>query len=393
MSRSFNATANQALSSTTGPEVLGTNTKLKTIVGWIRPSTLHLGTAIGTGRSSGGTGYLALGTTATGEVFAEAAGDSFPSGKVEVNKWSFVAMVVEPEANLRGWLETNKAATATSTGGEQAQTIFTLGALDVNGSLLSFFEGEIAEVAVFEGVLSDENIKLLAAKHNPVNITLGEKQKLVGYWQLKGEAAPEPSYEGLGPSLAVGTSNHGKGTSSPEIEAPGGGGETVYNEGPLSGALTITGSLTDTLEATEALSGTLTLTGSVIDSQEASEEVSGTVVPTGSLTESLEYVEAPSGSLSIVGTVTDSTEFTDELIGNVAIIGTVADSGEYSDQVSGAAIPLGVLTGESYEVEGEVEKKSNYVIEPVGAHHRTSEIPSTAELSLFARFRSFLLRR
>lgn len=226
MSRAFTAASNGQLYaySYATPAAMMNSSRLKTTMAWIRPSALHLGTAVGYGRITGGISYQALGGTAEGKIFAESEGDSIPAGTLVANTWAFVCMVTETEHNLRAWLNTSKATSAVNTSPEQTQSAFTVGALNVNGSVLSYFQGEVAEVAVFEGVLSDANIKLLAEKHNPVNITLGEGQKLVGYWPLKGESGTlnEPSYEGLGPELVVGSANAGKGTSSPEIEAPGG---------------------------------------------------------------------------------------------------------------------------------------------------------------------------
>lgn len=168
--------------------------------------------------------------------------------------------------------------------------------------------------------------------------------------------------------------------------APKAEGETIYEEGTLSGSLTITGSLSDAAEATESLGGSLNITGSMEDAQEATESVSGTLTLTGSLTDGLEYTEVAEGSISVTGSVSDAVEFVEQAEGVISVTGLLTDLQEFTDAVSGSALLIGILSGETYEVEGEEEETTTYILQPLGPFHRTQEEPTPEELSLFARF-------
>lgn len=64
------------------------------------------------------------------------------------------------------------------------------------------FKGKIAEVALWNVALSDDEIALLSQGESPLNI---RRADLIHYWPLDGNASPEPDLVGARPGTLVGT--------------------------------------------------------------------------------------------------------------------------------------------------------------------------------------------
>ena len=73
-----------------------------------------------------------------------------------------------------------------------------IGASGITGS--NFYNGSLAEIAIWTTNVSDANITSLAAGSKATNFSPGN---LIGYWQLCGTASPEPDGSGAGHSVAL----------------------------------------------------------------------------------------------------------------------------------------------------------------------------------------------
>lgn len=164
-----------------------------TLACWYRPGTVGNGTALGVGRTSGGTQYLALGITGAGVTFLEVQGasttDDALAGTLSAGAWSHICGV-SASATSRTAYKDGVAGTAntTNTGAIAALSATTVGGLNVNGSRVSFADGDIAEAAVWDVALTAAEIASLAAGFSPVVI---RPASLVFYAPLSLGASPE----------------------------------------------------------------------------------------------------------------------------------------------------------------------------------------------------------
>lgn len=342
MPRKFSSGANSYLIATSGlpSAITGGGTTVHTVCCWVKPAALAVSTAVGSGKVSG-SGYIALGPNASGEVFAESAGDSWAPTKINTTQWWHIGYVVQSGNNVRSFVNGVPASSAVSAVSASAQTAFSIGALMINGGMLSYFKGEVAHVAVYSGELSEAQAKELAAKKNPTKVL---PEKLVGYWTLDGKSSTkEPSYEEkYGPTLEVGLGVENA-TSDPEIEAPGGAEEKHSGSVSLSGGGSIATEGSKSSQSTASINGggSVAVTGTAEDYAAVTLSGGGTAEITG--------IKDTSGSASIDGG------------GEVSANGVKGAERSVSIDGGGSASPLGqkeavvaISTdgGGSIEVEG-----------------------------------------
>jgi len=189
--------------------------RIKTMMVWANPTLSGVGTAFGLG-NTGQSSYLALGCRgAQKDVFFEtsAGGDSFAPGEY-TSGWNLVIGQIEPANNAQAYLNGSLGAGATACH-EGALTTLTVGALELSGSILSHFEGELEHVAGWSVGLTNEEMKKLHEGANPSTI---RPESLVYYWTLEGtNSEHEPSFKSHGPELAVGN-DVGIGTTHAPVE-------------------------------------------------------------------------------------------------------------------------------------------------------------------------------
>jgi hypothetical protein len=163
--------------------------------------------------------YLALGLNGAGAVFLEGSstGDSFTPKAAPVGQWSMLGMHILTESNMASSLNGVITSELTAVVSEALMDTLTVGALMFRGEIISYFQGEIAEVACWDAELTNEELKELAEKRNPTKI---RPEHLIEYWQLKGFENPYQNYLSEGLDLEVGLAT-ALGESNPEIEPPG----------------------------------------------------------------------------------------------------------------------------------------------------------------------------
>lgn len=188
-----------------------------TLTAWVKPSSLVLGTAISLGDSNSGH-YAALGVDGTGRTFFETAdptsSDAFSTGTMGTGTWRFVAGVSASTTSHIAYLDATAGTTNTTSSVPAALDRTTVGALILNGSRISPFPGDVAQVAAWNIALSAGQITQLAAGRNPLTIAPGN---LVGYWPVTGNNSPEPDASGVAFPLVLG-GTPAKGATDPPVD-------------------------------------------------------------------------------------------------------------------------------------------------------------------------------
>jgi len=124
--------------------------------------------------------------------------DAISAGSLTVGTWAHVAGTFDTATNfvyLNGVQSTGAAARAKTT--IAAPETF-VGALHA-GPITFFFDGDLAEVAIWNGILTPTEVATLAAGKSAA---LVRAAALVGYYKILGTASPEPDEKG-GTSLTV----------------------------------------------------------------------------------------------------------------------------------------------------------------------------------------------
>jgi hypothetical protein len=220
-----------------------------TISVWFNPTAGTEGTVVGMGLQAGEINYHAFAMNGTG-VFMETTNtngskqqDTFATGgALAAGAWGHMAVVAASSSSRTVYKNGGASATGTENLPLEGLNEITVGAL-MAGSLgvVSAAKGLIAEVAIWNVALTKAQIEELAAKKNPTKI---EKAHLVGYWQLAGEASPEPSYKGeFGPSLEIVGAVTGEPGSNPGVESPEEAGKVVLPTLSAAGSSSASGAL------------------------------------------------------------------------------------------------------------------------------------------------------
>lgn len=168
-----------------------------TLAALARPVTsLNSGTILGVGASSGGD-YIALAMLDTGLPFFETSSPSVDANgptTAAADTWCHVAGVQSTTTNRVCYL--NGVAGTANTGSSNPTTMdrITVGQLRINGGLVSVWNGDAAEAAIWTAALTAAEIGMLSAGFSPLFV---RPSALVFYAPLLGSAAgPEKDLRG-----------------------------------------------------------------------------------------------------------------------------------------------------------------------------------------------------
>lgn len=168
-----------------------------TVACWLRPTSNANGTAVGLSRNDNGNGYWALGADGSSVPFFEqggntggAASTATAGAALPTTSWSHLTGVCAA-ANSRTCYRNGVAGTTLTTSLTTTCNQWTIGDLRLLATDLSFRNGHIAEVGVWNVALTTGEINALAKGVSPRLIRPGN---LVGYVPLRGTASPEPDY-------------------------------------------------------------------------------------------------------------------------------------------------------------------------------------------------------
>jgi Concanavalin A-like lectin/glucanases superfamily len=193
VSRSFDGTDDNLLFSTSAPV---TGPPL-TVACWVRPSSAANGTAVGLSRSDNGNGYWALGADGSLIPFFEQGANTGGSAStatagvaLPTTSWSHLAGVCAA-ANSRTCYRNGVAGTTLTTSLTTTCNQITIGDLRLQVTDLSFRNGLIGSVGVWNVALSAGEIVALSRGVNPRMIRPGS---LVFFAPLRGDASPERDY-------------------------------------------------------------------------------------------------------------------------------------------------------------------------------------------------------
>ena len=87
------------------------------------------------------------------------------------------------------------AAVQTVSGAIATTNSLQIGVVNFGGSLLQYYDGKIAEVGIWNVVLTAAEMLVLSKGFSPLFV---RRANLVGYWPLHGRFSPEPMYGGVG---------------------------------------------------------------------------------------------------------------------------------------------------------------------------------------------------
>lgn len=219
-----------------------------TMAAWYKPAELVTGTIIGIGKSAA-TGYMALAMTNEGKAFIEATNASISTSKLTVNTWGhFGAVGNEGGTAMASFLNGVRSGNVNN-GSQVAFNRLTIGALIVNGSLVSQAKGFIAHPAIWNVELTQQEMESLAAGLPPF---LVRPSALIFYAPLY-----NPTTTGNETDLIAGLGLTLKGTTS--LAESGEGPPKFYLPDPpfvsipaVAGGKALTLELTDAVKPAEA---------------------------------------------------------------------------------------------------------------------------------------------
>jgi hypothetical protein len=118
------------------------------------------------------------------------------------NTWFHIGVTAVDNTTRSVFLNGGNKGTASISSTPSGISIYNVGAYRVSGgSIFSPFDGRIAEVAMWNTVLGDDEIAALARGVNPLRI---QKSAMRTYNPLWGISSPEPDMSGNGQELVVG---------------------------------------------------------------------------------------------------------------------------------------------------------------------------------------------
>lgn len=183
MARHFNSSLSERAVNTASIPVTGNPFSLSV---WLKPSTAKVQTAIALNTSdSGGSGYVIAGLLSTGRGFVEADVDRYSpaDGDFPVGAWHLMNVVMSDTGVVSVYRDGTLGESLAVA--HHAFTHITLGCLDVGGtspSYVSFFDGDIGEVGIWNAALTGSEVTSLLTA-TPNNVRTGA---LVAYYPLNG---------------------------------------------------------------------------------------------------------------------------------------------------------------------------------------------------------------
>jgi hypothetical protein len=127
------------------------------------------------------------------------ASSAVSSGTVVQDQWHHGAAVFDDDTNRHAYLDGgNKVSNSLVQNLVDVDTT-TIGSMDYT-SRIQYFNGDVAEAAIWNVALTDGEIKSLAAGMLPSKI---RSANLLGYWPIYGLSSPEIDYSGKGNTMPV----------------------------------------------------------------------------------------------------------------------------------------------------------------------------------------------
>jgi hypothetical protein len=143
---------------------------------------------------------LSTGTSVQGETNGAAVNLTNGVGIVSLDTWHHAAGVWRSNTSRTFWLDTISVDDDTNTGAEGTVDVVNIGVIQTP-SLAQPFDGEIADVAIWNAALEDDEILALASGATPLMIRPGS---LVAYWPLY-TSGTDPDWVGDNPMVETGT--------------------------------------------------------------------------------------------------------------------------------------------------------------------------------------------
>ena len=176
-----------------------------TMACWFKASSLAVRAMVTIANSASASRYWRLGITSTGQVRASVVnGTSIAHATTAVavttGVWAHACAVFRTDSDRSAYLNGGNRATDTTTVELPIGLNATAIGARPSSVVADFFDGDIAEAAIWNVDIGDTAIALLARGVSPLRI---RRPNLVAYWPLFGTGAPEPDYTGFGRHLTV----------------------------------------------------------------------------------------------------------------------------------------------------------------------------------------------
>jgi hypothetical protein len=214
--------------------------------------------------------YLSLYFT-SGSIYAQqfVGSDASATTSVSAGVWNNAAGVYNTNASRQIYLNgTLGSAETTSLSAPSGVNCVGVGKIDYSGGAIQFYDGDIADVALWSVALSLGELDALNAGVRPHRI---RPSSLQAYWPLLGIASPEPDYSPNGRNLTITgavAANHAAVFLTTKLATTIGYLVAAPTTATISGTVTLSGSpqsgaiVTVTDETTGALIGEYTTDGS-----------------------------------------------------------------------------------------------------------------------------------
>lgn len=216
---------------------------------------------------------------------------------ISPNTWHHGCAIFAATNDHRIFLDGANKNTSATTVSPSSFTKTLIGAEARSGAISHYFDGSIAEAAVWNVALSDDEVASLAKGFSP---TLVRPDALVGYWPLFGNDSPEPDrWKSRFDMTVTGATkaDHVR-MFAPTRAKVVKGSETWTTS--LAGSITPAGTLTIVRIFLLSVIGAITPSGSLV--RQAQKAVSGALTPAGALVKRL--ARAFAGALTSSGSAT-----------------------------------------------------------------------------------------
>ena len=166
-----------------------------TISAWMSADdAAALKTVLGVGHTSNANFFAQeAGTTGDGRPASCRRSDGASANSTAgftIGSWENVIAVFAATNDRRAYVRgSNKGTQGSDAGAMGAVNRTNIGALTYQGTLANYFKGKIAEVAIWNIALTDDNATALGVSNN--SPLLVARPNLIAYWRINGSASPE----------------------------------------------------------------------------------------------------------------------------------------------------------------------------------------------------------
>jgi len=206
MARVFNGTSDKIeIGSGSVPSPLDISTdNTNTMISWIKITTVSPNTIIGYGRQSSTTPMVFFEISSGDKFYFLHRDDASVLSHIFTGNpgtaWENAAWVRSAQNSREGFQ--NGTSFSTNTGNPSTTTVDTLHiGVGERTSFIDYFTGHIAECAIFDITLTDQQVKAVS---NGVPAFVVSGTKPIGYWPLWGIDEPEPDYSNQNNGIVTG---------------------------------------------------------------------------------------------------------------------------------------------------------------------------------------------